>query len=170
MFLYLDVSIFVFLRQLFYYVIVNSNIILYKMFNTKIVILILFSIIIIIMTYKLYNNDIHNYGGKHNNNHNTIEHFGSILSKLNKNNKNDTKNNKTNKNNYKSNKSITFDELISNSEKFAKEKDNLESITDALAKYKKIFKSNKFKNNSQSTAESFEKFGFYKEKLFELFK
>ena len=29
---------------------------------------------------------------------------------------------------------------------------------------------NKFKNNSQSTAESFEKFGFYKDKLFDLFK
>ena len=127
------------------------------------------------MTYNLYSNDITNYEVNNNNhnNHNTIEHFESILSKLNrnKNNKNNNKNKSKSKNNKTNkNKSITFDELISNSEKFAKEKDNLESITDALEKYKKIFKSNKFKNNSQSTAESFEKFGFYKEKLFELFK
>jgi len=124
------------------------------------------------MTYNLYSNDINYYEVNNHNNHNNIEHFESILSKLNRNNNNkyNKHNNKNNKNKTKKNKSISFDELISNSEKFAKEKDNLESITDALEKYKKIFKSNKFKNNSQSTAESFEKFGFYKEKLFELFK
>jgi hypothetical protein len=145
------------------------------MFNTKLCILILFSIIIIIMTYKLYCKDLNNYEVNNNN----VEHFESILSKLktnkhtntnNNKNKNNKNNNKNNKNNMKNKKNITFDELITKSEKFAKEKDNLESITDALAKYKKIFKSDKFKNNSQSTAESFEKFGFYKEKLFELFK
>jgi hypothetical protein len=146
------------------------------MFNTKLFILVLFSIIIIIITYKLYSNDTHNHNHNHNN---TIENFESILSKLktNKKNSNNTKNksnnksnNKTKNNNNKNKKEITFDEIITNSEKFSKEKDNLESITDALAKYKKIFKSNKFKNNSQSTAESFEKFGFYKDKLFDLFK
>ncbi len=144
------------------------------MFNTKLFILLLFFIIIIIITYKLYYNDIHNYGLSNNNN---IENFESILYKLKTNNKKNNKNNNNNKNNKnnknknnKNNKSITFDELITKSEKFSKEKDNLESITDALTKYKKIFKSNKFKNNSQTTAESFEKFGFYKEKLFDLFK
>ena len=143
------------------------------MFNTKILILILFSIIIIIITYKLYSNDMTNT------NSNSIENFESILTKLKTNNKKNNNNNNTNNNNNNNktknnktnkNKSITFDEIISKSEKFSKEKDNLESITDALAKYKKIFKSNKFKNNSQSTAESFEKFGFYKDKLFDLFK
>ena len=137
------------------------------MFNTKIFILIVFSIIIIIITYKLYSDDKDNYDI--NNNYN-IEHFESILSKLNKNkNKNNNKNNNTNNKN-KNNKNITFDDLLTKSEKFSKEKDNLESITDALEKYKKKFKSNKFKNNSKSTAESFEKFALYKDKLFELFK
>ena len=131
---------------------------------------------IIIITYKLYNddsNDDSNNDSNHDNtiNNNYIENFESVLSKLKKknNNNNDTKKKNKNKNNN-TKKSVTFDEMVSKSEKFAKEKDDLESITDALSKYKKVFNAKKFKNDSKSTAESFEKFHFYKEKLFELFK
>jgi len=141
------------------------------MLNLKIVILIIFTIILIIIAYKLNSNDICSSKIHDIDNNNYIENFESILSKLNTKNKTNKKNNNNNNNNNnKKNKSISFDELISNSEKFSKEKDNLESITDALDKYKKIFNSKKFKNNSKSTAESFEKFKFYKDKFFELFK
>ena len=37
-------------------------------------------------------------------------------------------------------------------------------------KYNNSFKKEKYKNNSKSTAYSFEKFAFYKEKFFEIFK
>ena len=39
-----------------------------------------------------------------------------------------------------------------------------------LADYKESFNKEKFKNNSKNTAESFEKFAFYKEQFFNIFK
>ena len=39
-----------------------------------------------------------------------------------------------------------------------------------LIKYYRSFNKEKFKNNSKSTSESFEKYSLYKEKFFELFK
>jgi hypothetical protein len=39
-----------------------------------------------------------------------------------------------------------------------------------LSIYNKSFTKEKFKNNSNNTSESFEKFALYKEKFFELFK
>ena len=63
----------------------------------------------------------------------------------------------------------TFDDLLNETEFMDPERLSLESMQKDLANYSNSFKKEKFKNNSKSTAESFEKFGFYKEKFFEIF-
>ena len=121
-------------------------------------------------------NDNYDDNYDNDNDNDNIEHFESILSKLkttknnNKNNNKNSKNNNKNNSTKKNKKGISFNELINNSEKLTQEKANVESITDALEKYKKIFKSPKFKNNSKTTAESFEKFALYKKHFLDLFK
>jgi len=63
----------------------------------------------------------------------------------------------------------TFDDLLNETEFMDPERLSLESMQKDLANYSNSFKKEKFKNNSKSTAESFEKFKFYKEKFFEIF-
>lgn len=126
-------------------------------------ILAFFFIIIIIVLYKLYKSD----------NHNNIESF-SVINKLNNiskkrnNNKNKNKDNK-NKNNKESTKN-SIDELIKKTESIDPNSFTFEKLKEDIVKYSNSFKKDKFKNNSKNTAESFEKFALYKEKLFEIFK
>jgi len=127
------------------------------MLNTNIIILLCFITILLIIVYKL--------------NDNNIENFESILSNLKKNsNKKSNKNSDNNSDNNSKKKNITFDELMKNSEEFSKKKDKLQNFSESIFNYKNSFKSDKFKNNSKNTAESFEKFALYKEKFFDIFK
>ena len=126
--------------------------------NYKVLILSAITIILIIIIYKYNKNNYDNY----------IENF-SVLKKLKK------KKSKLNFENIlestKNNeKDITFDELIKHSEDFKKRKDSTPNFADSIIKYKNSFNNKKFKNNSQDTAESFEKFYLYKDKFFEIFK
>ncbi len=59
---------------------------------------------------------------------------------------------------------------MKHSEEFSKKTDKLESFSETIFNYKNSFKKEKFKNNSKNTAEAFEKFAFYKEKFFDIFK
>ena len=126
--------------------------------NLRVAILIAIIVILIIIIYK-YNE---------NNKYNNIENF-SVLKKLKK---------KKSKNNFdnvlektkNNDKNITFDELMKQSEDFKKQKDKIPNFADSIINYKNSFKQKKFKNNSETTAEAFEKFALYKDKFFEIFK
>ena len=63
----------------------------------------------------------------------------------------------------------TFEDLLNETEQMNPEKYSLSNIHKSLSDYSKSFKKEKFNNNSKNTAESFEKFAFYKEKFFEIF-
>ena len=148
--------------------------------SNKIIIIIL-CIILGLIIYKLYKND-KTYK-------NNIEHFG-ILNNLNNKKKNKKNNNKKNNNNNNNNDNdidtlslkqkisklkskktgATFEDLLKATEDMNPEKLSLSNMKEEFYKYNNSFKKEKFKNNSKSTAESFEKFAFYKEKFFEIFK
>jgi hypothetical protein len=64
---------------------------------------------------------------------------------------------------------ITFEELLKASEEIDPKKISISNMKKEISDYNDSFKKEKFKNNSQSTAEAFEKFGLYKEKFFEIF-
>ena len=149
--------------------------------SNKIIIIIL-CIILGLIIYKLYKND-KTYK-------NNIEHFG-ILNNLNNKKKNKKNNNKKNNNNNNNNNNndidtlslkqkisklkskktgATFEDLLKATEDMNPEKLSLSNMKEEFYKYNNSFKKEKFKNNSKSTAESFEKFAFYKEKFFEIFK
>jgi cytoskeletal protein RodZ len=84
--------------------------------------------------------------------------------------KNITKNLKKSLNSLKSKKTgTTFEDLLNETEQMNPEKYTLANIHKSLSDYSKSFKKEKFNNNSKNTAESFEKFAFYKEKFFEIF-
>jgi len=84
--------------------------------------------------------------------------------------KNITKNLKKSLNSLKSKKTgTTFEDLLNETEQMNPEKYSLANIHKSLSDYSKSFKKEKFNNNSKNTAESFEKFAFYKEKFFEIF-
>ena len=84
--------------------------------------------------------------------------------------KNITKNLQKSLNSLKSKKTgTTFEDLLNETEQMNPEKYTLANIHKSLSDYSKSFKKEKFNNNSKNTAESFEKFAFYKEKFFEIF-
>jgi hypothetical protein len=127
--------------------------------NIKLLTIIFCSALVLFIVYKLYNKD-----------NLQIEHFG-VLEKM----KNINKKKKTNKKtakfaNIKSNKSTTFDDIISITETIDPNKYSIDNMYKNLSDYKSSFNKEKFKNNSKSTAESFEKFAFYKEQFFNIFK
>jgi hypothetical protein len=149
--------------------------------KSNILIVIFLSIIVILIAYNLYKNDNEN----NTNNNKYYEHFG-ILDKLKNKKKNNKDNFKDTKEKYddinisKYHKSIrdlkskksgtTFEDILKSSEEINPEKLTVENMKNELYKYHQSFKKEKFKNNSKNTRESFEKFGLYKEKFFELFK
>ena len=150
--------------------------------KTNKVILIAFCIILICIVYNLYINSNESI---------SIENFDSILKDLNKNSKKKKKNNSNSNSSDSSNDSdnrltldfkqsvkklkskktgTTFDDLFKATENMEPEKLSVENMQKELTRYNNSFKKEKFKNNSNSTAEAFEKFGLYKEKFFEIFK
>jgi len=64
----------------------------------------------------------------------------------------------------------TFDDLFKATEKMDADKLSVENMNNNLSDYYNSFKKERFKNNSKNTAESFEKFAFYKEQFFNIFK
>lgn len=127
--------------------------------NIKLITIIFCSALVLFVLYKLYNKD-----------NLQIEHFG-VLEKM----KNITKTKKINQkkdkfSNIKSNKTTTFDDIIKMTENIDPDKYSIENMYNNLTDYKSSFNKEKFKNNSKNTAESFEKFAFYKEQFFNIFK
>ena len=127
--------------------------------NIKLITIIFCSALVLFVLYKLYNKD-----------NLQIEHFG-VLEKM----KNITKTKKINQkkdkfSNIKSNKTTTFDDIIKMTENIDPDKYSIENMYNNLIDYKSSFNKEKFKNNSKNTAESFEKFAFYKEQFFNIFK
>ena len=127
--------------------------------NIKLLTIIFCSALVLFVLYKLYNKD-----------NLQIEHFG-VLEKMKNINKKKKTNQKTAKfSNIKSNKTTTFDDIISITETIDPKKYSIDNMYKNLSDYKASFNKEKFKNDSKSTAESFEKFAFYKEQFFNIFK
>jgi len=127
----------------------------------------LISIFIIYKLYKTYHldkNEIENGNMK--------EGFQSIINKF-KNNKN--RNNGILKTDKKPNKlgkgsKVSFDDLVSEAEDMDPSRYTVNSIKNNFFTYLESFQKAKFKNVSGTTDEALEKFGFFKDKLFEIFK
>jgi len=126
----------------------------------------LVSIFIIYKLYKRYNldkNEIENGNMK--------EGFQSIINKF-KNNKNrnngilkDKKPNKLGKGSK-----VSFDDLVTEAEDMDPSRYTVDSIKNNFFTYLESFQKAKFKNVSGTTDEALEKFGFFKDKFFEIFK
>lgn len=122
--------------------------------------------IIIIFAIKLYKTV------KQNNNTMYIEHFDSLLNKLKSKDKtNDLSNFEKQGDKTKLKKSkTTFEDLIKEAEDIDPEKYSIYNIKKDFFKYINSFNKDKFKNVTGTTTESLEKFSFFKDKFFEIFK
>jgi len=100
-----------------------------------------------------------------------INKFKQQQSKKNKSNwKNNHKNSNKNKNNFKNNNSsITFDDIISESEKMNIEKYTISSLKESFWTYIDSFNADKFKNTTGTNSEALEKLYMFKDKFFEIF-
>ena len=123
-------------------------------------------IIIIIFVIKLYKTARENT--------NQIENFESVLNKLkskSKENFNDTSIFKKQGGKTKLKKSkVTFEDLIKDAEDIDPEKYTVSNIKNSFFKYVNSFNKEKFKNVSGTTTESLDKFSYFKNKFFEIFK
>lgn len=126
------------------------------------------AIIIIIFAIKLYKTAKENT----TNTTNQIENFESVLNKLKSKEKfNDTSSFKKqgNKAKLKKNK-VTFEDLLKESEDMHPENYSVSNIKNNFFKYVNSFSKDKFKNVTGTTTESLEKFSYFKDKFFEIFK
>ena len=121
------------------------------------------AIVIVIFAIKLY---------KTYNNH--IETFESNLIKLKYKSKNNErfdnvstsgKNNKT-----KIKRKLTFDDLVKETEDIDPSKYTITNLKKSFFGYVNSFSKDKFKNTTGTTTEALEKFDYFKEKFFEIFK
>jgi hypothetical protein len=159
--------------------------------KTNKIIVIFLCVILVLIVYKLYKND--NDNDNDNDRYEYVEHFG-ILDKIKKKNRKKNNNSNNSNNNSNSNKKdgfedtkiskyhnsiralksekndMTFEDVLKAGEAIDPNVFTIEHMKNELLKYSRSFSKEKFKNNSQNTAESFEKFGLYKEKFFELFR
>jgi hypothetical protein len=124
----------------------------------------------IFIIYKLYNN--YHLDKNEIENGNMNEGFQSIINKF-KNNNN--KNNSILKTDKKRNKlgkgsKVSFDDLVTEAENMDPSKYTVDSIKNNFFTYLESFQKAKFQNVSGTTNEALEKFGFFKEKFFEIFK
>jgi len=123
-------------------------------------------IIIIIFAIKIYKTVRENT--------NQIENFESVLNKLkskSKENFNDTSIFKKQGGKTKLKKSkVTFEDLIKDAEDIDPEKYTVSNIKNSFFKYVNSFNKEKFKNVSGTTTESLDKFSYFKNKFFEIFK
>ena len=123
-------------------------------------------IVAILIIYKLFNKD-------------SEEGFQSIINKfINTRDKNTRDKNKgilisNKKNNNKTTRrgsKVSFDDLVTESESMDPSKYTVDSIKNNFFTYLESFNKAKFKNVSGTTDEALEKFGFFKDKFFEIFK
>ena len=129
---------------------------------------ILYGILIIIITaiairlYLVFNSK---------NNDNIIESFkSSNINKLKQQQSKKNKSNWKNTNNKNNNNSkVTFDDIISESEKMNIEKYTISSLKDNFWTYINSFNSDKFKNTTGTNSEAIEKLYMFKDKFFEIF-
>ena len=114
-------------------------------------------IVFIFIIYKLFNRD-------------TNEGFQSIINKFkNTRDKNTSKSTGKRKTNKKGSK-VSFDDLITEAEDMDPSKYTIDSVKNNFFTYLESFQKAKFQNVSGTTDEALEKFGFFKEKFFEIFK
>jgi hypothetical protein len=111
----------------------------------------------IFIIYKLFSRD-------------TNEGFQSIINKFkNTRDKNTSKSTGKRKTNKKGSK-VSFDDLITEAEDMDPSKYTIDSVKNNFFTYLESFQKAKFQNVSGTTDEALEKFGFFKEKFFEIFK
>lgn len=138
-----------------------SRPITYKQF-----IIIILIIIIIFFSISLYN--IYANANTNANTDTNIEQFESILNNL----KNPSLKSvllKNNSNKVKNKKTVTFDDLIKDAEDIDPSKYSVSNIKNSFFTYINSFGKDKFKNVSGTTTESLEKFGYFKDKFFDIF-
>ena len=159
---------------------------MFKPLTYKTFLLILLFLIIIAICINLYNThrtsplytntntntQLHHINSIDNlNNPDNIERFESVLQTLkdNKKSENNTSifKNSNNKSNFK--KKVRFDDLITNAESLNLGKYSIDSIKKSFFTYVNSFSKDKFKNVSGTTTETLEKFGYFKDKFFEIF-
>lgn len=126
------------------------------------------AIIIIIFAIKLYKTAKENT----TNTTNQIENFESVLNKLKSKEKfNDTSSFKKQGNKAKLKKTkVTFEDLLKETEDMHPENYSVSNIKNNFFKYVNSFNKDKFKNVTGTTTESLEKFSYFKDKFFEIFK
>ena len=124
----------------------------------------LFSIFII---YKLVQ--------KYDSNNGTEEGFQSVINKF-KNSRNSSNSSNTGKNNTKNLRKksrkggVSFDDLVTEAEDMDPERYTVDNIKNNFFTYLESFQKAKFKNVTGTTDEALEKFEFFKDKFFEIFK
>ena len=123
-------------------------------------------ILIIVFLIKLFNTYKHNSTEAFDN----IENFENILNRLKSNNKKSKKHSSFNNiNTVKLKKKVTFEDLLKETEDMDVEKYEISNIKKNFFAYVDSFKKEKFKNSSGTTTEALEKFGYFKEKFYEIF-
>ncbi len=99
-----------------------------------------------------------------------IENFESILNKLKSNNKKNYDSGSFQRtNNVKLKKKASFEDLIKETEDMDVDKFSVSNIKKNIFGYIDSFRKEKFKNTTGTTTEALEKFGYFKEKFFEIF-
>lgn len=104
---------------------------------------------------------------------NVNEGFQSIINKFkNSNARNKSKNNNSNSvgKRKKNSSKVSFDDLITEAEDMDPSRYTVDNIKNSFFTYLESFQKAKFKNVSGTTDEALEKFGFFKDKFFEIFK
>lgn len=129
----------------------------------------LVSIFIIYKLYKTYHLSKNEIASK---NDNLQEGFQSIINKL-KNSKDKRKGilkSEKKLNNLGKGRKVSFDDLVGEAEDMDPSRYTVDNIKNDFFTYLESFQKAKFKNVSGTTDEALEKFGFFKEKFFEIFK
>jgi len=135
------------------------------------------AIVVIVFIIKLFQNTDNT--NTDNTNTENIEHFQSILKKLKTTSNNSERfdnvnvnvsSSKDNKRKLKIKSKLTFDDLVRETEDIDPSKYTISSLKNGLFSYVNSFKKEKFKNTTGTTTEALEKFDYFKEKFFEIFK
>jgi len=100
------------------------------------------------------------------------EGFQSIINKFkkNKNNKNQYNTDKKNNKKLRNGSKVSFDDLVAEAEDMDPSRYTVDNIKNNFFTYLESFQKAKFQNVSGTTDEALEKFSFFKEKFFEIFK
>ena len=133
----------------------------------------LVSIFIIYKLNKMYHLSTNENGYKNNIERDTItEGFQSIINKFkkNKNTKNQYNTDKKNNKKLRNGSKVSFDDLVAEAEDMDPSRYTVDNIKNNFFTYLESFQKAKFKNVSGTTDEALEKFSFFKEKFFEIFK